>query len=34
MVDTTDAYLVALSVLLFYGLKTYFEVQQVWKQLG
>ena len=34
MIDTTDAYLVGFSAFLFYALKTYSEVQQVWKQLG
>ena len=34
MIDLAHAYLVGFSVFLFYALKTYFEAQQVWKQLG
>ena len=34
MIDMTDACLVGFSIFLLYALKTYFETQQVWKQLG
>ena len=34
MVDFPDPYLIGLSLLLFYVLKTYFQARAVWKQLG
>jgi len=34
MIGSIDAYVVGLSVLLFYVLKTYFEARAVWKQFG